>query len=859
MKNILKSLFFNNKLSQREGKTMKNFFLLVLMGITLASGHVLTINADDRTVPLVLNRNWSIYHEPAAPSTVKLAAAELQRVIEVSTGLRLAVTNNEPSGQAICIGAKGIMKKAGFSDDGLAPDAFRIVSKGNNIYIFGKDTPDDYKGALMSRGTLFGTYEFLEKFIGVTWLMPGELGEEIPKLQDLRIPQMDISQTPSFLSHSLVDIQGQIRPAIPEDVDPLFGGNGPMLVDRWMLRNKLFNPSVGFLKVRELISYGHVWKAIITPKDMEAHPQWQATGGAKNSFCTSNPEAVEFYAQRLIERFDKDPTRLSASLSAEDGPVICNCPKCLALTEKNWYGEESATPLVLTFYNDVAKIVGRKYPDKMLGGFVYYNFMYPPSKPFKMEKNVYLFLAPVNYYGWGNAKPKLRADFARLISGWTAITENFNYSSWSLWLRDFVGAPLPPPLPLMKFEFQTLHENNVKRVWFMGIGAWGYGACHNYLMAKLMWNADADVDALYREWMRKAYGPAWEPMDKFHMLLLKRILDRKNAESPRYTGDNYEVNYDFVDKVYKPVFPELERYYVEALSKAETEKQRKRIGILGDNMKMLHYNMRRAGMLADPEKSVFYLSNEAYPKFLTDSRYFLSLYRDHGLRDTPLLYNGQFDSRAENPPMELRKLDIPRIPAGVLAPNVDGDLSDKAWQSAAVADKFRSIGNRMPAGRQTTARLLYDDSNLYVSVTADAIQLNAEAGKKSDVSVDDVIELLLAIFPDAKQKFWRLSLNSENTQWNGTEKTPDPNIKFNSAVKMGNNGWTAEIAIPFKSIGVSSPPAGCEWSANIARIPPLISKDNANKNANAEKQSTWNASYRSCQEPNSFGVWIFSK
>src|SRR6185369_17206988 len=48
------------------------------------------------------------------------------------------------------------------------------------------------------------------------------------------------------------------------------------------------------------------------------------------------------------------------------------------------------------------------------------------------------------------------------------------------------------------------------------------------------------------------------------------------------------------------------------------------------------------------------------------------------------------------------------------APQIDGDLSDPAWADAAPVELMGSLDGRKPSYR-TTARLLYDDQNLYVS------------------------------------------------------------------------------------------------------------------------------------------------
>lgn len=104
------------------------------------------------------------------------------------------------------------------------------------------------------------------------------------------------------------------------------------------------------------------------------------------------------------------------------------------------------------------------------------------------------------------------------------------------------------------------------------------------------------------------------------------------------------MNYDLIEKVHLPVFAEMERLYQHALAKAETQAQRHRLGMFGANLIMLHYNMRKAGMLAEAEKSSFYRSDEAYQDFLKETEFSLSLYRDHGKRYTGPIWKGEWSA-----------------------------------------------------------------------------------------------------------------------------------------------------------------------------------------------------------------------
>ena len=791
---------------------------------------------------------YVIFAETNAPATVRLAADEVQRAVAVSTGVKLPIVHAPPAAPMVCMGDNAAARAAGLSTAGLPDDGFRIVTRGGNLYILGKDTPDGFpQKGWESRGTLFGAYEFLERVVGVRWVMPGELGEEIPARARLTVPDLSVEQAPAFPIREIHDIQNQIRSPDPRDT------RGDLLVDRWLLRQKCANVSDAFKSSRQKILHHHAWDMYIKPEDMAAHPEFTAVDGSKGKFCTTNPQLVALFAQRVIEWLDQHPQFRSAPISPEDGGEFCRCPRCQALCRtKDWHGQSSITPLILKFYNDVARLVAQKHPDRILAGYVYYNYMYPPDQPMKMEPNVFLVLAPLNYYGWGLAKPAYAAELPKLIAAWTAVTPNFGYFNWSVWFRSLNGTPLPPALPILKLELPTLHRCGVKMAGMVGTGAWGYGGPSNYILAKLLWNAEADVDGLYREWLQVAYGPAAPTMERFYGMILERILERKRLEPLPYSGDNYEVNYDFVEKVYKPIFPELERLYLEALSKAATAKQRGRLEMMGDNLVMLHFNMRKAKMLQAPEQSHFYRTDAQYAEFLTKTEYWLSLYRDHGHRDTPLLFHGSFSGRAENPPMEVRKVTVARLAEGTAVPRIDGDLSDPAWSRADAATEFRVVGGRTPAKQPTTVRFLYDASALYLAFDCGKQgpePVVRETTQRDDPNLfrDDEVELFLAVFPDAEQKFWQLALNAANAQWDSIGTDAGQNLAWTSATRVTEKGWTAEVAIPFRGLGLEAAPAGQTWRANLGR-----------GDRSGQESSAWNAVYRAFREPFSFGEWTFA-
>ena len=124
-----------------------------------------------------------------------------------------------------------------------------------------------------------------------------------------------------------------------------------------------------------------------------------------------------------------------------------------------------------------------------------------------------------------------------------------------------------------------------------------------------------DVDAIYAEWLDRAYGPGAASMRKVYDLLDDRLLAHKRKESIVYRGSMYEMNKALIEAVHLPIFADMERLYLRAFSLAKTDAQRKRLKMFGDNLILLHGNLRRAGMLKNPRASTFYLTDAAFEQF----------------------------------------------------------------------------------------------------------------------------------------------------------------------------------------------------------------------------------------------------
>ena len=394
--------------------------------------------------------SYVICHDAAAPRSVKAAAEELQRVIKVSTGVEIPI-QNDPAAKMIRLGDGHPAREAGLSLDGLPDEGFRMATRGASIYIVGRDTRDGEKtkGGGESCGTLWGVMDFLERFVGARWLMPDEIGEHIPRHEPLSIPPLSLSDGPDFLTRGLKHLYRDSKVTGNTEVTPD--------IQRWYMHNRIgLNPfQFGSYRVPAM----HAWQSFPSIDVLRAHPEYMAYDGKSRMtvpanlkqpsrgsyycdeagnpwrpiYCTSQPGLIQAFADSVVAYMDEHPERRYVSICPPDGKGwYCKCLECLRYVEegpsREWGNRANmnctVSPLILKFYNDVARIVARKHPDRYVVGYVYADYLFPPEKPMTMEPQVILSMAVLHLYGMALYRPDCAAEYDRLCAAWGRISKN---------------------------------------------------------------------------------------------------------------------------------------------------------------------------------------------------------------------------------------------------------------------------------------------------------------------------------------------------------------------------------------------------------------------------------------------------
>jgi hypothetical protein len=193
------------------------------------------------------------------------------------------------------------------------------------------------------------------------------------------------------------------------------------------------------------------------------------------------------------------------------------------------------------------------------------------------------------------------------------------------------------------------------------------------------------------------------------------------------------------------------------------------------------------------------------------------------------------------------------LAAGTSPPRIDGVLDDPLWQGLPPLEPFlpTAVSVRDQPECSTTAWVAYDRDMLYIAFRcAESEPANMKlVGKQKDddVWVGDDVEVFVSASEDP-YPYHQFIVNPANVQWDaecsqGQATNPDWSAQWESATHVGQNEWTAEIAIPWEALG-GRPDSGSTRRANLCR-----------NRAGALEVTTWCPVGRGFLEAEHFGVW----
>ena len=382
--------------------------------------------------------------------------------------------------------------------------------------------------------TKFAVYNFLDRFVGVRWYLPGKLFEVVPEHDRLTIPGCEMNELPALSGRTFgYSLEATMYPENEDEKEPQFGTHvvdysesHAVRVDtsrrgeaaaRWTCRN--------LLSVDSRLSasfHGHNFIRIFNYDSyMKEHPEYypkrySIEGAAPpGSFgwqpCTTEPGVFEVTLDWGRNFFEHNPEHWAwFSLGINDSGGWCGCDACTALDGDR--GQFRGHPIVndryFKFVKQVADVMAREYPDRRLGLLAYNSTVVPPlSDETYTNLNVIVTRDSFQYFD-----PEYLATDLEQDRRWLKLTNGnvYRYDYYSFgWL-----VPRYYPHRLAE-DIRRMRDMGIKGIQAEDVPLWPTIGPSYYVVSKLWWNPDRDVDELLNEFNTTLFGAAAPPMARY--------------------------------------------------------------------------------------------------------------------------------------------------------------------------------------------------------------------------------------------------------------------------------------------------------------------------------------------------------
>lgn len=733
----------------------------------------------ERTIPLV--RDGKTEMEIVIPADafpiVRFAAEEIQKTLQKASGAEIPVLN-APSGSGrtvLFLGDQEAVRGAGIKVDSIPRDGFILKTAGRQIYLAGRDDPKlrpDARGwgVIRERGTLHGAYSFLERFAGVRYYFPGEIGTVIPENKNIAMPETELLDRPDFPRRRV----GFFGKNWIQEVDPGMAG-----LYHFRLRTESFyvpcchglermKYQLRFTKTHpEYIAMDANGKRYLDPGSPYYGNICYISEGMRNeiyrdaeAFLTGKPAS-----SRGLASWDPSSAQPGFfDLMPKDHFKDCMCPEC----QKFYAAHPKKSDLVWDLLNDIAGRLKKNGIPGMVTMLAYGHYTDVPEV--ELQDNVLMQVA-VNG-PWAETNPALQRKHDRRILDWK---KKMNRKPW-LWtyIGKYGALELPgvPPLtPRAVGSYFKRQAGNICGGFVESESDFELTQYLNlYVFSRVAWDNRTDVDALLKEHHRLMFGKGAAPMgrffDRIEELWMNRIAGRI-VETPVGPQAVPPSDYELWEKIYSPA--ELKKFdalFDEAASLAK--------GDPGAEKRIAYF--RKYILNTIREASEQYFRNAA----------------DVG----KLAYDGKSLERGET----------------IV---IDGRLDDPAWKKAPEEWLVPFKGDVSEAG--TRFRLMKDARYLYGSVFCEEpepeqMMLNCKARDDKMLWQDSGIEFFLS--PDGdRRNYIHFIINADGVVYDakcermGGESRAD--IAWNSSVEVkagrGKDAWTLEFRIPLKDLAGFNP------------------------------------------------------
>ena len=724
--------------------------------------------------------DYVIVTKDKAPKTTVYCAKHLQKYMKSVADVDMQIATAKPAGKkAIYIGAHSELPKQDIynAEKYVDDETYRITElPGGDISIMGADcdiSPISRKNAVF--GLLWGTYSFIEKFLGVRWYAPGIFGECFDKLDKVTVTDLPIEVTPPLYCRSMWPYQFLGF----ENNDSLEYGRHLRAHGKIDLAGNHSMQDLAFFakdqdEIFALEADGKTRnKGIVKSFSKDGTAQWTRYP----HYCFTNPATVKAYCDFIDAVYEnkpegklwkvKRPNEYCITMVPDDNYTTqpCYCKNCQALIDRN-AGRASMTPLVWGFVKQVAEWAKKKYPDKVVSTIAYESYYLPPK--FDLPDNVAVQIC-INPYIIYQGCEYYQKQSDNIINAWSKKTKHLQ-----VWHYIMPYDSLPYAMPHIMYNWHARYPN-VKSS-FLELNNSRRGLpylpknIHNgqtfdlpqthlnlYFAFKGMSGEKIDVDKELELYYRYFWGPAAAPMKRFcetQQNAWEKMTVKKSGDSAysRFTGK----------EIYEEIYP---ANIVKTLNDcfAEAKKLAPEGSIYAKRLDWIYMGYLKA----------FTENAEAYAKELNNSK------------DVVL-----FTKEGE--------------------PVIDGNLDDDFWKGLETYS-FQKNDSPLPATYGTTFKMAVNKDKLFFAINATDPQaknqkLTSTTHDSNSVYGDDSIEVFIKPGNKTGKRFFNVTANLNCVVLDYVAGDRKLDVSYESGVEVktvrGEAGYTMEMAIPLANLEI---------------------------------------------------------
>ncbi len=371
------------------------------------------------------------------------------------------------------------------SDEITSGDGFSISTSEGNIHI---------KGGI-DRGCIYGVGELLEQFMGVRYYSPHYI--VIPERENVSLPEINM-----------------------EDSSP----NTYRNINGYFVRNQDYKDFHRLHDIDDMFARGyfvHTFHRLIPWQEyFHTNPEYFAYMNGKriiDQLCLSNPDVLKLVIEKLRTEMVLQPDKQVWSVSQDDNFSYCQCELCSPVIDE----EESPAGPIIRFVNQVAE----EFPDKIISTLAY---QYSRKAPVNTEPldNVQIMLCTIELSRSKSIEEEpTSASFLVDLEDWGRISNHIFLWDYTVNFDHYI-TPFPN-IHVLQPNIQMFVRNNVQEHFQQsntGVGN-TFSELKSFLIAKLLWNPDADKKKIIHEFTDGFYGEAAPWIRKYIRHLEDEILE----------------------------------------------------------------------------------------------------------------------------------------------------------------------------------------------------------------------------------------------------------------------------------------------------------------------------------------------